>query len=174
MKLSEFKEAVREIVRTKFHEASISVGKAEYVKRNDSEDKLLDIAKKYADFPHTKLKAQKEIISAFKDISKLMGIPTSHPMDVIQYTSGKPKRTNIPKAIASKSPLFKMLKSGKLDKQEYMKLWKSLDRKYQGIVTNYLSLLFKIGTHVNVRGTGAGARKLAQSDMKNLGIDTIK
>jgi hypothetical protein len=171
MKKSELKEIIRESIREEFYnslnEASVSIGNGEFVNTKDDDDKILDIAKQYSEFPHTRLSTtQKSLVFAFKDISKLLGIPTSHPMDVVAYSGGKPERTNIPKAVGSKSPLFKMLKSGKLTAPEYKDLWKKLDRKYQGLVTSYLAFLYLQGTHVNVKNSAA-AKRAAMKDIGN-------
>ena len=171
MKLSELKEIVRELSREKFYESlnelSIQPGSKEYVNIKDSDEKLLDIARQYSEFPHTRLKTnQKQLIIAFKDISKLLGLPIQHPMDVIQYSGGKPKAAPFPKIKVNKAPLLQMHKSGKLEMKEYGALVSKLYRKLEGIVVSYLAFLYVQGGHVNVKGSNV-AKRAAMKDMGN-------
>jgi hypothetical protein len=171
MKLSELKETIREISRNKFYEslneASISIGSKEFINKNDSEDTILDIAKQYAKFPHSKLKTnQKQIVNAFADIAKLLGMPIKHPMDAITYVNGKPKKPSGKiKPEPGKSLLFPLLKTGKINKQEYVSLWNDLKAKYDGLIVSYLAFLYVQGGYVTVKGSSA-AKSSAMKDMQ--------
>ena len=168
MKLSELKETIRTRVNERFYqslsEASYKIGSKLYVTKKLKDDEILDLAKKYVDYPHSKLRKQQELVNAYRDISNLLGIPTKHPMDSIKYFKGVPKRIQEPKPVGSKSYIFPLLKSKKIDTSEYKLIWKGLYRRYVGVITQYLSFLYATGTYAPVKSKG-GARRAAMKDM---------
>tara|TARA_B000000475_G_scaffold244266_1_gene216659 strand:- start:328 stop:945 length:618 start_codon:yes stop_codon:yes gene_type:complete len=168
MKVSEFKNFVREISREKFHgslsEASITPGNKEYFKPNMKDKDLLDLANQLIKYPHSKVKGGPQIQKYFKDVAQILGYPQK-PSDVIsgitlKNVSGTIDKNKI-KMNKSKAPLFKMYKDGKLSMKQYGAIQKDLLKKYLGLVKSHQSLMYKSmgGPIGSTRKAAAAARR---------------
>jgi len=167
MKLSELKEAIREVSRKKFYEslneASIQPGSAEYVNIKDTDEKLLDIAKQYAKFPHSRLKTNGvKLQKTASDLGKLLGYPTK-PGDLLQYDN-----TGIPYLDKNKltfnknkAPLWQMFKSGKLSQKEYKDIVTPLIKNYWTVAKLWRSFLY-------LRNVPAGSRAAKSAAMRDM------
>ena len=168
MKLSELKEVIREISRNKFYESlneiSVQPGSSEYVNLNDSDETILDIAKQYIKFPHSRLKTNGvKLQKSASDLGKLLGYPTK-PGELLQYdNSGVPYLDKNKLTFnKNKAPLWKMFKSGKLSQKEYKDIVTPLIKNYWTVAKLWRSYLY-------LQNVPAGSRAAKAAAMRDMG-----
>ena len=156
MKVSEFKNFVREISREKFYEViSIQedvskVGKIELTKSKPKPEQIVKIASVYKDFPITRITKQRDkMIRVANDLSRLLG---KSQTDATK-SSGKP------------ALLLQALKNKTIDKKQYVDIYKELLKKHIQLTKKYLPAAQSVSS---MGGGGRGARAAAR-DFKKFG-----
>ena len=123
-------------------EETITPGTKEYFKKGMSDDEILNLADKFAKYPHSRVSSPPEIQRFFRDVANLLGLP-KEPVDVMSYddTGMGWLDKNKMKMKASEAPLFQMYKDKKLDMKQYGDIQKPLMLKYTQLGKKFISLL---------------------------------
>lgn len=151
MKVSQLKEEIRKILRSKLQtEAQYNIGKLKFMNKSLSDDKILDIAREYQQTSSTKFNRERDFqINAFHDLTFLLGLSSSPE----QFVKTKWN-------IVRNAPLFKMFKDGKIPRDEYKQLYSDLKRKTLSSFRGLVNSMYRVGLN---KQASAQARK----DMKS-------
>ena len=153
MKLSEFKEVVREISRNKFYESlnealsKISFGKETYTKRGLTPTDVLALTMAYH---------KEDKITKLMGGAKKLDYMVNTANDLANLTGGSQLA---PAAGGTKSLVFGLLKNKLITKDEYVTIIKDLNKKHKQVI-KYM----KNASHP-MRGTGGAAKRDAMRDM---------
>lgn len=153
MKISEFKEAVRQISRNKFYESlnealnTISFGKETYTKRGLTPTDVLALTMAYH---------KEEKITKLLGGGKKLDYMVNTANDLANLTGGTQLQ---PAAGGTKSLVFGLLKNKLITKDEYINIIKDLNKKHKQVI-KYI----KNASHP-MRGTGGAAQRAAMKDM---------
>ena len=170
MKLSEFKEVVREISRKKFYESlneaskDFKIGKQAYTNRGLTPVDIHQLAMEFIKTPHSNFgKKDSEVVSAMKDLLALTGKGLAAK---VVGTFGKPDKFKI---VKSNKPalILHLLKNNLVDKKEYVDIYKQLNSKLEKFLPK-----FQNNDLANRRQPTGAAKSAAKKDMDNF-LDTF-
>lgn len=153
MKISQFKEQVRKISRSKFYESlnerldKISFGKETYTKRGLTPTDILALTMAY----HKEEKITK-LMGGGRKTDYMINVAN----DLANLTGGSQLK---PAAGGNKSLVFRLLKNKLISKDEYINIIKDLNKKHKQVI-KYVK-----NSSQPMRGTGGAAQRAAMRDM---------